>query len=101
LRAARGSTWIQRRRVASDTAARVAGPAASDDTQLNATVSAATGTGQRRRKYTSATAGRPAAMSSRNRSSVCSSATENHTRTLMPSISSVRQAWLHHVSRGW
>ncbi len=87
---ASSTTWLQRRRVAKDTAASVAGPAASDDPQDSTAVRTATGSGQRRRKNTSPTAGSPSATSSRNRSSVWFSATVSQTTTLIASIRIVR-----------
>ena len=44
------TTWSQRRRVANETAARVAGPAAREETALSRVAMTATVIGQRRRK---------------------------------------------------
>ena len=95
------ATSIQRRRVATETDASVAGPEASAETEVHAAVTAATGTGQRRLKKDSRSAAAPREASTRNSAPPCRSATVSQTAPLITSTSAVRRVCPHGVSRGW
>ena len=97
-------TCERSRRVATDTAASVAGPAAMPDSALIAAMRSAIGTGARRRKWTSTKAATPSPTSV-TKSARCSrhsiSATLSHTAAEKTTHSASRHAWSTQRRGGW
>jgi hypothetical protein len=96
-----GMTSSQRRRVATETAARTDGPLALAENVASKEVASATGIGQRRRRKVRPSASTPKARSSATRSSPWPSSTLIQTTTLTAMTTASRQTWLHGRSAGW
>ncbi len=92
------------RRVASETAASVAGPADPPEKSVISPVRTATVRGQRRRSITSGYDASPPAASSQNStrwSSHCAVQACDQISSEMPRQTASRQVWEYHFSGGW